>query len=114
MLKDWPQAITPTQTPWHRRGHDSAGLHVQDEQQHLQRITPPFHPPAPAPPLNSVIPSSTPPQRPPTHRRGQDSVIARIEQRIAEWTHLPPSHGEALQVRCPLSSTARLRVHGKS
>lgn len=30
--------------------------------------------------------------------RGHDAVIAAIEQRIAEWTHLPPENGEALQV----------------
>eukprot|EP00983_Pelagomonas_calceolata_P006751 221231-Pelagomonas_calceolata.AAC.4 len=30
--------------------------------------------------------------------RGEDAVIAGIENRIAEWTHIPPSHGEALQV----------------
>ena len=30
--------------------------------------------------------------------RGQDAVIGAIEQRIAEWTHLPPDHGEPIQV----------------
>lgn len=32
------------------------------------------------------------------HRRGEDPVVAEIEQRIAEWTHLPPEHGEPIQV----------------
>lgn len=30
--------------------------------------------------------------------RGQDPVVSAIEQRIAEWTHLPPDHGEPIQV----------------
>lgn len=30
--------------------------------------------------------------------RGQTPVISAIEQRIAEWTHLPPDHGEPIQV----------------
>eukprot|EP00877_Chromochloris_zofingiensis_P004451 jgi/Chrzof1/14006/Cz08g20270.t1 len=30
--------------------------------------------------------------------RGQDAVIAAIETRMAEWTRLPPSHGEPIQV----------------
>lgn len=25
-------------------------------------------------------------------------VIATVEQKIAEWTHLPPDHGEPLQI----------------
>lgn len=25
-------------------------------------------------------------------------MVAEIEQRIAEWTHLPPEHGEPIQV----------------
>ena len=35
-------------------------------------------------------------------------MIAGIENRIAEWTHVPPSHGEALQVR----GLGLLRVFG--
>jgi hypothetical protein len=31
-------------------------------------------------------------------RRGQTPVIAAIEARIAEWTRLPPDHGEPIQV----------------
>jgi hypothetical protein len=31
-------------------------------------------------------------------RRGEDPVIAAIEQRIAEWTRLPPENGEPIQV----------------
>jgi hypothetical protein len=31
-------------------------------------------------------------------RRGQTAVIAAIEARIAEWTRLPPDHGEPIQV----------------
>lgn len=31
-------------------------------------------------------------------RRGEDPVIAAIEERIAEWTRLPPDHGEPIQV----------------
>eukprot|EP00775_Hariotina_reticulata_P008869 gene8869-9048_t len=31
-------------------------------------------------------------------RRGQDEVVASIEARIAEWTHLPPENGEPMQV----------------
>ncbi|EFJ51369.1 hypothetical protein VOLCADRAFT_120451 [Volvox carteri f. nagariensis] len=30
--------------------------------------------------------------------RGEDPVIAEIEERIAEWTHLPPEHGEPMQI----------------
>uniref|UniRef100_A0A7R9Z064 Fe2OG dioxygenase domain-containing protein n=1 Tax=Chlamydomonas euryale TaxID=1486919 RepID=A0A7R9Z064_9CHLO len=30
--------------------------------------------------------------------RGANRVVAGVEQRIAEWTHLPPEHGEPLQV----------------
>ncbi|KAG1656801.1 hypothetical protein FOA52_011837 [Chlamydomonas sp. UWO 241] len=30
--------------------------------------------------------------------RGKDPIIAGIEQRIAEWTHVPPQNGEMLQV----------------
>lgn len=30
--------------------------------------------------------------------RGADPLIASIEQRIADWTHIPASHGEAFQV----------------
>lgn len=33
------------------------------------------------------------------YRRGQDAVIAAIETRMAEWTRLPPSHGEPIQVQ---------------
>ncbi len=32
------------------------------------------------------------------NRRGQDAVIASIEQKIAEWTRLPAEYGEPLQV----------------
>ncbi len=31
-------------------------------------------------------------------RRGEDPVIAAIEERIAEWTHLPAENGEGIQV----------------
>lgn len=31
-------------------------------------------------------------------RRGHDAVVAGIEARIAEWTRLPPDHGEPIQV----------------
>ncbi|KAF6253134.1 hypothetical protein COO60DRAFT_1643423 [Scenedesmus sp. NREL 46B-D3] len=31
-------------------------------------------------------------------RRGQDSVVAAVEARIAEWTRLPADHGEPIQV----------------
>ena len=31
-------------------------------------------------------------------RRGEDSIIAGIEEKIAEWTHLPPENGEPIQV----------------
>ncbi|KAG2449396.1 hypothetical protein HYH02_005546 [Chlamydomonas schloesseri] len=30
--------------------------------------------------------------------RGEDPVIAEIEERIAEWTHVPPDHGEPMQI----------------
>ncbi|KAG2487816.1 hypothetical protein HYH03_013660 [Edaphochlamys debaryana] len=30
--------------------------------------------------------------------RGEDPVIAAIEERIAEWTHLPPEYGEPIQI----------------
>jgi hypothetical protein len=30
---------------------------------------------------------------------GQDATVRRVEQRIAEWTHLPVSHGEPIEVR---------------
>ncbi|GIL89928.1 hypothetical protein Vretimale_17939 [Volvox reticuliferus] len=30
--------------------------------------------------------------------RGEDPIIAEIEERIAEWTHLPPEHGEPMQI----------------
>lgn len=40
-------------------------------------------------------------------RRGEDSVIAGIEEKIAEWTHLPPSHGEPIQVRHSCGTAAR-------
>ncbi|PNH09569.1 Prolyl 4-hydroxylase subunit alpha-2, partial [Tetrabaena socialis] len=30
--------------------------------------------------------------------RGEDSVIAGIEERIAEWTHVPPENGEPMQI----------------
>jgi len=30
--------------------------------------------------------------------RGQDATVAAIEQRIAEWTRLPPDYGEPIQV----------------
>lgn len=30
--------------------------------------------------------------------RGEDPVIAEVEERIAEWTHLPPENGEPMQV----------------
>ncbi|KAJ9508078.1 hypothetical protein QJQ45_021435 [Haematococcus lacustris] len=33
--------------------------------------------------------------------RGEDVVIAEIEARIAEWTHLPPELGEPIQVPSP-------------
>lgn len=29
---------------------------------------------------------------------GEDEIVARIEAKIAEWTHLPPAHGEPIQV----------------
>lgn len=29
---------------------------------------------------------------------GEDGVVALIEQRIAEWTHLPHTHGEPIEV----------------
>lgn len=32
-------------------------------------------------------------------RRNEDAVIASIQARIAEWTHLPPENAEPLQVR---------------
>ena len=31
-------------------------------------------------------------------RRGEDPVVAGIEEKIAEWTHLPPEYGEPIQV----------------
>lgn len=31
-------------------------------------------------------------------RRGEDAVIAGVEEKIAEWTHLPPENGEPIQV----------------
>lgn len=34
----------------------------------------------------------------PARRRGEDPIIAGIEQKIAEWTHLPPENGEPIQV----------------
>eukprot|EP00195_Chlamydomonas_chlamydogama_P016075 CAMPEP_0202891768 /NCGR_PEP_ID=MMETSP1392-20130828/1746_1 /ASSEMBLY_ACC=CAM_ASM_000868 /TAXON_ID=225041 /ORGANISM="Chlamydomonas chlamydogama, Strain SAG 11-48b" /LENGTH=285 /DNA_ID=CAMNT_0049575621 /DNA_START=353 /DNA_END=1210 /DNA_ORIENTATION=+ len=30
--------------------------------------------------------------------RGEDPIIATIEEKIAEWTHIPPEHGEPIQV----------------
>ncbi|PNW76919.1 hypothetical protein CHLRE_11g481200v5 [Chlamydomonas reinhardtii] len=30
--------------------------------------------------------------------RGEDPVIAEIEERVAEWTHLPPEHQEPMQI----------------
>ncbi|PNW77989.1 hypothetical protein CHLRE_10g459900v5 [Chlamydomonas reinhardtii] len=30
--------------------------------------------------------------------RGEDPVIAAVEERIAEWTHLPPEYGEPMQI----------------
>ncbi|KXZ48876.1 hypothetical protein GPECTOR_25g461 [Gonium pectorale] len=30
--------------------------------------------------------------------RAEDPVIAEIEERIAEWTHIPPAHGEPIQI----------------
>lgn len=33
-----------------------------------------------------------------TFGRAEDLVIAALEERIAEWTHIPPEHGEPLQV----------------
>lgn len=32
-------------------------------------------------------------------QRAADAIIASIEERIAEWTHLPADHGESFQVR---------------
>ena len=31
-------------------------------------------------------------------RRGEDPIIAGIEEKIAEWTHLPPDYGEPIQI----------------
>ena len=31
-------------------------------------------------------------------RRGEDPIIAGIEEKIAEWTHVPPEYGEAMQI----------------
>mmetsp|Transcript_28871 Transcript_28871/g.73684 ORF Transcript_28871/g.73684 Transcript_28871/m.73684 type:complete len:352 (-) Transcript_28871:1276-2331(-) len=30
--------------------------------------------------------------------RGEDAIIAQVEARISEWTHLPPEYGEPIQV----------------
>ena len=36
---------------------------------------------------------------PAAHRRNQDAVITAIEERLAVWSQLPPSHQEDMQVR---------------
>ena len=33
-----------------------------------------------------------------TRSRGEDPIIATVEEKIAEWTHVPPENGEQMQV----------------
>ena len=32
------------------------------------------------------------------HSVGEDPIVAAVEERISEWTHIPVSHGEPLEV----------------